>query len=112
MNENSKQSGPKVYSVSQITKDIKAILEAAFDAVWIEGEISNLRVAASQHAYFVLKDSKSQIRCVLFKGYRAGLKYQTQDGDNRPTNDKRDLVQVNGIVGRGRGCIEAVAARL
>ncbi len=81
MNEDSGPSGPKIYTVSEVTRDIRAILEAAFDAVWIEGEISNLRVAASQHAYFVLKDKKSQIRCVLFKGYRAGLKYQPEDGD-------------------------------
>ena len=51
------KQGPKVYSVTEVTQDIKAIIESAFDSAWIEGEISNLRVAASQHAYFVLKDS-------------------------------------------------------
>ncbi|MEE2987108.1 MAG: exodeoxyribonuclease VII large subunit [Nitrospinota bacterium] len=76
------KQGPKVYSVTEVTQDIKAIIESAFDSAWIEGEISNLRVAASHHAYFVLKDPKAQIRCVLFKGYRAGLKYQPEDGDH------------------------------
>ena len=72
---------PRVYSVAELTRDIKAILEAAFDSIWVEGEISNLRVAASKHSYFVLKDDKAQIRCVLFKNYRAGLKYDPEDGD-------------------------------
>ena len=58
----------QVYSVSGLTRDIRAILEAAFDSVWVEGEISNLRIPSSQHAYFILKDENSQIRCVLFKG--------------------------------------------
>lgn len=72
---------PQVYSVSSLTRDIRAIMEAAFDSVWIEGEISNFRTVASGHSYFVLKDDKSQIRCVLFKGYRAGIKFQPEDGD-------------------------------
>ncbi len=72
---------PRIYTVSEITQDIQTILEAAFDTVWLEGEISNLRVAASKHAYFVLKDEKTQIRCVQFRGSRAGMKFQPEDGD-------------------------------
>jgi exodeoxyribonuclease VII large subunit len=72
---------PKVYSVSTLTRDIRSIMEAAFDSVWIEGEISNFRTVASGHSYFILKDDKAQIRCVLFKGYRAGIKFQPEDGD-------------------------------
>lgn len=75
------ETGPQVYSVSELTQDIRAILEAAFDTVWIEGEISNMRVAASQHAYFVLKDDKAQIRCVFFRHQRAQLKFTAEDGD-------------------------------
>jgi exodeoxyribonuclease VII large subunit len=72
---------PQVYSVSGLTKDIRAIMEAAFGSVWVEGEISNFRTVASGHSYFVLKDDKAQIRCVLFKGHRAGVKFQPVDGD-------------------------------
>lgn len=72
---------PQVYQVSQLTRDIKAIMEAAFDSIWVEGEISNFRTVASGHSYFVLKDNKSQVRCVLFKGHRAGIKFQPEDGD-------------------------------
>ena len=72
---------PQIYQVSDLTRDIKAILEAAFDSIWVEGEISNFRTVASGHSYFVLKDNKSQIRCVLFKGYKSGIKFQPEDGD-------------------------------
>lgn len=73
---------PKVYTISQVTQDIRAILESAFDSIWVEGEISNMKVATSQHAYFVLKDERAQIRCVMFKGQRVGLKYKPEDGDH------------------------------
>ena len=76
-----KSAQSQVYSVSGLTRDIRAIMEAAFDSVWVEGEISNFRTVASGHSYFVLKDDKAQIRCVLFKGYRAGIKFQPEDGD-------------------------------
>ncbi len=75
------EPAPRIYSVSEVTGDVKSILEAAFDSVWVEGEISNLRIPGSQHAYFVLKDDRSQIRCVLFKGFRAGIKFEPEDGD-------------------------------
>ncbi len=73
---------PQVYSVSGLTRDIRAIMEAAFDSVWVEGEISNFKTAASGHSYFVLKDDKAQIRCVLFKNHQAGIKFQPADGDH------------------------------
>ena len=72
---------PHVYTVTEITRDVRAILEAAFETAWIEGEISNFRQAASGHAYFVLKDDKAQIKCVLFRGQRMGVKFTPEDGD-------------------------------
>jgi len=72
---------PHVYTVSEITRDVRAILEAAFETAWIEGEISNFRMAASGHAYFILKDDKAQIKCVLFRGQRVGMKFTPEDGD-------------------------------
>ncbi len=77
----SHEDGSKPYQVSDLTRAIKGLMEDAFDSIWVEGEISNFRTAASGHSYFVLKDDKSQIRCVLFKGYRGGVKFQPEDGD-------------------------------
>jgi exodeoxyribonuclease VII large subunit len=75
------EAGPRVYSVKELTGDVRAILEAAFDSIWVEGEISNLRAAQSGHSYFVLKDDRAQIRCVMFRNARAGMKYRFKDGD-------------------------------
>ena len=76
------ETTPQIYSVSDITGDVKSILESAFDSVWIEGEISNLRIPSSQHSYFILKDNRCQIRCVLFKGFRSALKFIPENGDH------------------------------
>lgn len=77
-----RKNQPQVYTVTEITQNIRAILETAFDAIWIEGEISNLRVASSKHTYFVLKDQQAQIRCVMFRHQRTRLKFDPADGDH------------------------------
>ena len=71
---------PEVYTVAKLTRNIKKILEENFSIVWINGEISNLRIPGSGHAYFTLKDEKAQISAVIFKGQRQQLKFKLQDG--------------------------------
>ena len=61
-----------VYTVSELTRDIKFALEDTFPKVWVEGEASNLKVAPSGHTYFSLKDDQAVINCVLFKRSGAG----------------------------------------
>lgn len=73
-------SSDSVFSVSQITKGIKKILESRYRFVAIQGEISNLRTPFSGHNYFTLKDNESQIRSVLFKGNARYLKQPLKDG--------------------------------
>lgn len=69
-----------VYTVSALTARIKGQLEEHFPAVWVEGEISNLRTPASGHAYFTLKDDGAQLRCVLFRGRGRRVAFQPEDG--------------------------------
>ena len=61
-----------VYTVSQVTQYLKESLEqdSLLADLWVSGEISNLRPYPSGHTYFTLKDSKSQVRSVMFKGGR------------------------------------------
>ena len=71
----------EVYSVSEITTQIKALLNGAFGSVWIEGEISNFtHHFASGHMYFTLKDEGAELRAVMFKGYNQHLKFPVEDG--------------------------------
>lgn len=60
----------RIYTVSEITRNIKFILENQLPELWIEGEISNLRTSQSGHTYFTLKDELCQISAVLFKSQR------------------------------------------
>ena len=72
---------PDVFSVSQITSEIKALLDGAFPAVWIEGEISNFtHHFASGHMYFTLKDEKAELRAAMFRGYNEHLKFPVENG--------------------------------
>lgn len=69
-----------IYTVSELTGRIKGMLEENFPFVWICGEISNLRIPASRHCYFTLKDEKAQISGVMFKGQARNLKFEIEDG--------------------------------
>lgn len=70
----------KIYTVSELTQQIRDLLEHEFPSVWIQGEVSNLRSAPSGHVYFTLKDEAAQIRCVMFKLQRRFLKFRLEDG--------------------------------
>jgi exodeoxyribonuclease VII large subunit len=59
---------------------LKAALEEAFPAVWVEGEISNLRTPGSGHAYFTLKDEGAQLSAVLFRGRGRRVRFDLEDG--------------------------------
>jgi len=72
----------KIFSVSEISRQIKLLLEDSFPALWVEGEISNFRPHHSGHLYFTLKDSEAQISCVMWRSRAAGLALQPQDGQN------------------------------
>lgn len=71
----------QVFSVTQITEYIKGVLEATFNFVMIEGEISNWKPTSTGHIYFTLKDSNSQIKAVMFKGSAYHLTFTPKDGD-------------------------------
>ncbi len=70
----------EVYSVSDLNRLIKSSLEDEFSLVWIKGEISNFKPHYSGHWYFNLKDQKSQISAVMFKGFNQRMKIKPEDG--------------------------------
>jgi exodeoxyribonuclease VII large subunit len=75
-----------ILSVSELTAQIKSLLEDSFAFIWITGEISNFRVPVSGHFYFSLKDADAQINAVMFRGQNTHLKFVPEDG-----------MQINGI---------------
>ena len=70
----------KVLSVSELTAQVRRLLEQQVGQVWVTGEATNLRVQGSGHIYFTLKDATSQLSCVLFRGEKAAHRELLQDG--------------------------------
>ncbi|MBU1905696.1 MAG: exodeoxyribonuclease VII large subunit [Candidatus Omnitrophica bacterium] len=74
--------GPErhIYKVREITKDIKLILENSFGEVWVEGEVSNFKSAASGHFYFSLKDESAVLAAAMFSRANKEVKFKIEDG--------------------------------
>jgi exodeoxyribonuclease VII large subunit len=56
----------KVLSVSELTAQVRRLLEKQIGSIWVTGEVTNLRAQSSGHIYFTLKDAAAQLGCVLF----------------------------------------------
>lgn len=77
----SRNNDADVMSVSDLNRGIKQCLESEYPMVWVKGEISNFTAHASGHWYFSLKDEKSQIMAVMFRGHNGRLKFRPKVGD-------------------------------
>lgn len=69
-----------ILTVSQLSEQLRAVVEDRFPTVWVEGEISNFKVYGSGHCYFTLKDSAAQIRAVLFRNRLRHIRFEPKDG--------------------------------
>src|ERR1700746_4223068 len=70
----------KIFTVSELTRNIRGTLEAKFGAVWVQGEISNYKLHPSGHQYFTLKDQRAQISCVIWRDTIAPSRQSLVDG--------------------------------
>src|SRR6266480_2453066 len=70
----------RVLTVSELTTQVKRLLEKELGLVWVTGEVTNLRLQSSGHIYFTLKDANAQLNCVLFRGEAIGNREILQDG--------------------------------
>lgn len=89
-------SSQHIYRVSELTKEVRLLLEASYPAAWIEGEISNLARPASGHLYFTLKDDKSQVRCAFFRGRMNRLACRPENGMRVRVNARISLYENRG----------------
>jgi exodeoxyribonuclease VII large subunit len=69
-----------VLTVSQLTQQIKALLEGKFVDVWVTGEISNYTRHSSGHHYFTIKDDKAELSCTLWRSIATSIKVRLKDG--------------------------------
>ncbi len=70
----------KILSVEELNRQIRQLIEGQLSLVWVQGEISNFKAHTSGHYYFSLKDAKSQISAVMFRGHNSRLKFKPTDG--------------------------------
>ena len=109
-----------VYTVTELTRDVRFVLEDTFSEAWVEGEISNFSMSAAGHAYFSLKDENSLLNCVLFKGKNTRVSFEIEDGmqvlchGRISVYDKRGQYQlyVDKVEPRGKGALQLAFEQL
>ncbi len=87
---------PKPLTVTELTAEIKQILERRFAEVWIEGEISNFKRHSSGHWYFTLKDEGAQVRCASFRNSNRYIRFEPEDGLKVRVRGKLSLYEPRG----------------
>ena len=70
----------KILSVSELTSQVRRLLENQVGTIWVTGEVTNLRAQSSGHIYFTLKDAGSQLSCVLFRAEPVAHRDLLEDG--------------------------------
>ena len=109
-----------ILTVTELTAGIKTLLEEAFPQVSVTGEISNYKRHSSGHAYFSLKDDRSQLRCVMWRSANRRLSFEPEDGMEVLARGVLSVYEVQGqyqLVARelkpvGAGALQAAFERL
>jgi len=109
-----------IFSVTELTRNIRSVLEGTFGTIWIEGEISNFTKHQSGHMYFSIKDAQSVLSCVIFRRVNAGIKFEIKSGmhvlcfGKISVYDKRGQYQlyVEEIEPRGKGALQMAFEQL
>ena len=109
-----------VYTLRELSDGIRDALETQFTNIWISGEISGVKLAPSGHAYFTLKDSEAQIKCVCWKLSYMRLKFKPKDGIEVLVRGRVDIYEqrseyqfvVETIEPRGRGALQLAFEQL
>ena len=114
-------AGPSsVLTVSELNEIIRDRLEAGLDALWVAGELSNVRFPPSGHVYFTLKDAQSQISAVLFRRHAESLRFRLEDGMEVVCSGRVGLYTVRGALqfyavemeARGKGALTVAFEQL
>jgi exodeoxyribonuclease VII large subunit len=98
-----------ILQVSELTKKVRFLLESELNTVWLCGEISNFIAASSGHWYLSLKDSKSQVKCAMFKGNNRKVRLSTA---GLPKNGQQVLVRARVSLYEPRGDFQLIIEQL
>ncbi len=98
-----------ILQVSELTRKVRFILESELNTVWLTGEISNFVAASSGHWYLSLKDSKSQVRCAMFKGNNRRVRFANKSA---PRNGQQVLVRAKVSLYEPRGDFQLIIEQM
>jgi exodeoxyribonuclease VII large subunit len=113
-------SNAQILSVSALTRLIKQQIESRFSDVWVEGEISNLKIPSSGHLYLTLKDENAQLRAVIFRASGRSVKFVPKEGQQVLCRGRVTVYEPRGeyqividyIEPRGVGALQAAFEQL
>src|SRR5262249_13054397 len=73
----------EILAVSEVNRYLRRVIEDDLNlrSVWVQGEVSNFTVSMSGHAYFTLKDSLSQLKCVMFRQHLSRVRQRPDNGE-------------------------------
>ena len=86
----------RLYTVKSLTAELRGLLAERFGDVWVAGEITGAKLAASGHYYFSLKDDEAQLRCACFRPVARYLKFKPQDGIEVLARGRIDVYEARG----------------
>ncbi len=86
----------RTYTVSELTGAMRSVIAQEFTDIYVGGEISGVKLAASGHYYFTLKDQASQLKCVCYKMTARYLRFKPQDGAAVIARGRVDLYDARG----------------
>ena len=89
--------GETIFSVTDLTRTIKTVLEEGFTNIAVQGEISNFKRHSSGHLYFTLKDEKAQISAVMWRNRAGALFFTPQDGMKVVAKGNITVYEVRGV---------------
>ncbi len=90
------EDAPGPLSVGDLTARLKTLIEGGFSTVEVEGQVSNHRPHPSGHLYFTLKDDRSQIRAVVFRGDARRMTFRLEDGQHVVARGRISVYEVRG----------------
>jgi exodeoxyribonuclease VII large subunit len=110
----------RVFTISEITGNIRRLLEKEVGVVWVTGEVTNLRTQSSGHIYFTLKDASAQLLCVLFRATPTNNREFLADGQKLLVNGELTVYEPRGqhqlivrsVEPQGMGALQVAFERL
>jgi exodeoxyribonuclease VII large subunit len=110
----------RVFSVAELTGDVRRLLEQHIGQVWVSGEVSNLRQQSSGHVYFTLKDAAAQLSCVAFRSDPVANREALKDGQRVILKGQISVYEARGqyqlqvlaVEVQGLGALQAAFERL